>query len=149
MRAVVQRVSEASVSVDDETVGQVANGLLVLLGVGEGDTEADARYIARKVAGLRIFGDEQGLMNLSVHDVGGSVLMISQFTLYGDCRKGRRPSFTQAADPDEANRLYELTVDLLREGGLDVATGVFQAMMDVSLVNRGPVTVLLDSGKAF
>jgi len=149
VRAVIQRVSQAGVSVGGEQVARIDRGLLVLLGVGEGDTDRDAEYLAGKMAGLRIFGDAQGLMNLSVLDVGGSVLLVSQFTLYGDCRRGRRPSFTQAAAPDEARRLYELTAEKLRARGLQVQTGRFQELMEVSLVNDGPVTLLLDSSKAF
>lgn len=149
MRAVVQRVAEARVEVDGQVVGAIDRGLLVLLGVGEGDGEQDLAYLAEKTAGLRIFEDEQGKMNLSVVDVGGAVLVVSQFTLYGDCRKGRRPSFTPAAAPQEANRLYEDYVLRLRAAGLKVATGVFQAHMRVSLCNEGPVTLLLDSRRGF
>ena len=127
----------------------MAEGLLVLLGVGLGDAEPDAAYLADKIAGLRIFEDQAGKMNRSVSDVGGGVLVVSQFTLYGDVRRGRRPSFDTAAPPDEANRLYEHFCKLLRAQGLKVATGVFQAMMDVELVNQGPVTILLDSKKQF
>ena len=145
MRAVAQRVSRASVEIDGERVAEIERGLLVLLGVKEGDGEEDAAYIARKVAGLRIFGDAEDKMNLGVGEVGGAVLLVSQFTLYGDCRKGRRPSFVRAARPDEAERLYEVTARKLREAGLDVQTGRFQAMMQVGLVNDGPVTILLDS----
>ncbi|WP_305045245.1 D-aminoacyl-tRNA deacylase [Geoalkalibacter sp.] len=149
MRAVVQRVAEARVEVDGQVVGAIGRGLLVLLGVGEGDGEQDLAYLAEKTAGLRIFEDEQGKMNLSVVDVGGAVLVVSQFTLYGDCRKGRRPSFTPAAAPREANRLYEEFILRLRAAGLKVATGVFQAHMRVSLCNEGPVTLLLDSRRGF
>lgn len=149
MRAVVQRVAEARVDVDGRTVGAIGRGLLVLLGVGEGDGEQDLAYLAEKTAGLRIFEDEQGKMNLSVADVGGAVLVVSQFTLYGDCRKGRRPSFTPAAAPETANRLYEEFVLRLRAAGLEVATGVFQAHMRVHLLNDGPVTLLLDSRREF
>ena len=149
MRAVVQRVSRASVTVDARTTGTVEGGLLVLLGVGRGDTDEDARYLADKTAGLRIFEDEAGKMSRSVEDTGGGVLVVSQFTLFGDVRKGRRPSFDQAAAPEEAERLYQRFCELLRAKGLEVGTGVFQAMMDVELINRGPVTILLDSKKLF
>lgn len=149
MRAVVQRVSEASVRVDGRTTGRIGPGVLVLLGVGRGDADADADVLADKVANLRIFPDDAGQMNRSVLETGGAVLVVSQFTLYGDARKGRRPSFIDAAPPDEANRLYERFVSRVRAAGLAAETGVFQAMMDVSLVNHGPVTILLDSRKAF
>ncbi len=149
MRAVIQRVSRASVTVRGEIVGQIGRGLLVLLGVGLGDTEADAAYLAEKVCGLRIFEDEQGKMNRSVQDVGGSVLAVSQFTLYGDARKGKRPSFDAAARPERARALYELFVERIRAAGLRCETGRFQEMMQVELVNDGPVTILLDSGRAF
>jgi D-tyrosyl-tRNA(Tyr) deacylase len=149
MRAVVQRVSEASVRVGGRTVGRIGPGLAVLLGVAVNDGESEADYMASKIAGLRIFADAEGRMNLSVGDCGGSVLLVSQFTLCGDCRKGRRPSFTGAAGPEEAKALYELTARKLAERGLPVETGVFQAHMELALVNDGPVTVLLDSEKAF
>ena len=149
MRAVVQRVIEARVAVDGEVVGSIGNGLLVLLGVAKDDAEADADYLADKVAGLRIFPDEQDKMNLSVLEVKGEVMVISQFTLYGDVRRGKRPSFTAAAPPDRAKALYEHFVERMRSFGTSVATGAFQAMMDVSLVNTGPVTILLDSRKVF
>lgn len=149
MRVVVQRVSEARVAVGAETVGEIGRGLLVLLGVGQGDQEADAQYLADKVAGLRIFEDAEGKMNLSVADVGGSVLVVSQFTLYGDCRKGRRPSFTKAAPPDRADELYQVFARRLSDLGIRTATGEFQARMAVSLVNDGPVTLLLDSRREF
>ncbi len=149
MRAVIQRVSRAAVRVDGETTGEIGLGLLALLGVGQGDSEPDASYLADKVAGLRIFEDANGKMNLSVGDVGGGVLVVSQFTLYGDVRKGRRPSFDAASRPDEADRLYQHFCLLLRAKGLTVQTGVFQAMMDVELINEGPVTILLDSKKLF
>lgn len=147
MRAVVQRVAEAAVRVDGEVVGQIGPGALVLLGVGQGDTEADADYLADKVLHLRIFPDEAGQMNRSVVDTRGELLAVSQFTLYGDTRRGRRPGFSSAAPPEEANRLYRYFLGRLRESGLRVEEGVFRAMMDVSLVNRGPVTLLLDSQK--
>ena len=149
MRAVVQRVAEAAVSVEGAVVGRIGRGLLVLLGVGQGDAESDGDLLADKVLHLRIFADEAGHMNRSVLETGGDVLVVSQFTLYGDARKGRRPSFIDAAAPEEANRLYGLFVDRLRASGLRVEQGVFRAMMDVSLVNHGPVTLLLDSRKAF
>jgi D-tyrosyl-tRNA(Tyr) deacylase len=149
MRAVVQRVSGASVEVDGRIVGKVGEGLLVLVGVEEGDTAADADYIAEKTAGLRIFNDLDGKMNLSVADVGGGVLLISQFTLHGDSRRGRRPSFTAAARPETAIPLYEGVAGRLRAAGLPVSTGEFGAHMQVALVNNGPVTILLDSKKLF
>lgn len=149
MRAVVQRVSEASVRVEGRLAGEIGRGLVVLLGVGRGDAEKDARLLAEKVAGLRIFEDEAGLMNRSVSEVGGAVLVVSQFTLYGDARRGRRPSFLEAAPPAEAVPLYRRFVEALGAVGLPVAEGVFRAMMDVRLVNQGPVTILLDSRKEF
>lgn len=149
MRAVLQRVSSARVVVEEKTVGEIGSGLAVLLGVEEGDSESDARYMADKTAGLRIFEDEQGKMNLSVEEAGGDVLVVSQFTLLADCRQGRRPGFSRAARPEKASALYEYYVALLQERGLKVATGTFQAMMEVSLVNQGPVTMLLDSRKVF
>ena len=149
MRAVVQRVSEASVSIDGEIVSRIGKGLLIFLGVGAGDTESDAEYLADKIANLRIFEDEKGKMNLSVRDVGGEAMVVSQFTLYGDCRKGRRPSFTQAAKPDKAQVLYSYFILRLREEGVPTREGVFQAHMKVNLTNDGPVTILLDSGKSF
>jgi D-tyrosyl-tRNA(Tyr) deacylase len=149
MRAVVQRVSEARVRVDGQVVGEIARGLLVLLGVSGQDTAADVTYIASKIRGLRIFPDEQGRMNRSVEDIGGAVLLVSQFTLYGDARGGRRPSFIQAAPPDTAKALYEDAVRELRGAGLPVETGVFQADMQVELINDGPITLLLDSSKQF
>ena len=145
----VQRVSEASVRVEGRVVGAIGPGLVVLIGVGRGDGETDAQYLAGKVVNLRVFPDEAGQMNRSVLETGGAVLVVSQFTLYGDARKGRRPGYSEAAAPDDANRLYERFVALVRESGLRVETGVFQAMMDVALVNQGPVTLLLDSGRAF
>jgi D-aminoacyl-tRNA deacylase len=149
MRAVVQRVSRARVTVQEWTSGEIGLGLLVLVGVGQGDTEADATYLAEKVAGLRVFEDDEGKMNRSVQDVGGSVLAVSQFTLYGDVRRGKRPSFDGAAPPGEARRLYELFVQRIQAAGLRCETGRFQEMMQVELVNEGPVTILLDSSKAF
>ena len=149
MRAVVQRVSHAQVTINDWISGEIGLGLLVLLGVGHEDTEADATYLAEKIAGLRIFEDHNGKMNRSVQDVGGSVLAVSQFTLYGDVRRGKRPSFDAAAPPENARRLYEFFVERVRAVGLRCETGRFQEMMQVELVNEGPVTILLDSGKAF
>ena len=149
MRAVVQRVSRARVTVDGVVRGEIDRGLLVLLGVAKGDSDTEAVYLAGKTAGLRIFEDGAGKMSLSLKDVGGKVLVVSQFTLYGDCRRGLRPSFDAAAPPAEAERLYERFCELLRHGGLEVQTGVFQAMMEVQLVNDGPVTILLDSQRSF
>lgn len=149
MRAVVQRVSRARVVVEGRVSGEIGLGLAVLLGVGREDGEADARFLADKVAGLRIFEDAAGKMNLAAADVGGGVLVVSQFTLLGDARKGNRPSFTEAAPPEAANALYERFCARLRERGLPVATGVFRASMAVELVNEGPVTILLDSRKLF
>ena len=144
MRAVIQRVSEAGVTVEGKVTGAIGKGLLVLLGVGYGDTEDTARALAAKVAKLRIFNDPQGKMNLSVEDVAGGVLVVSQFTLLADTRKGNRPSFTDAAPPEEANRLYELFADAVAALGLPVAKGVFGAHMDVRLVNDGPVTIVME-----
>ncbi len=164
MRAVVQRVSRAKVTISDQTSsdhtisdrtntdrisGEIGLGLLVLLGVGHEDTEADAIYLAEKIAGLRIFEDHNGKMNRSVQDAGGSVLVVSQFTLYGDVRRGKRPSFDAAAPPEHARRLYEFFVQRIQAAGLRCETGRFQEMMQVELVNDGPVTILLDSGKTF
>jgi D-tyrosyl-tRNA(Tyr) deacylase len=149
MRAVVQRVSRAQVTVNGEIAGQIGLGLLVLLGVGLDDGEADAAYLAEKIAGLRVFEDAEGKMNRSVQDVGGSVLAVSQFTLYGDVRRGKRPSFDAAAPPEKARELYEFFVQQVRAAGLRCETGRFQEMMQVDLVNEGPVTILLDSGKGF
>ena len=145
MRSVVQRVARASVRVDRQVVGEVGHGLLVLLGVAEGDSDDDARWMADKLAQLRIFEDDAGKMNRSVQDVGGSILLVSQFTLLGDTRKGNRPSFVGAAPPEAANALYESVASLLRARGLPVAQGVFRAHMEVESVNDGPVTLLLDS----
>jgi D-tyrosyl-tRNA(Tyr) deacylase len=149
VRAVVQRVSGASVRVDGATVGEIGPGLVVLLGVGRDDRDSDAEYVADKVLNLRVFPDEAGQMNRSVVDVAGGVLVVSQFTLLGDVRRGRRPSYSEAAPPEEADRLYTHFVDQLRPSGLSVATGVFRTMMDVALVNQGPVTILLDSRRQF
>ncbi len=149
MRAVVQRVSRAKVSVNGAVSGEIGPGLLVLLGVGHSDTEIDVNYLAEKIVGLRIFEDEEGKMNRSVADIGGGVLTVSQFTLYGDVRRGKRPSFDAAAVPEVARRLYELFVEKIRATGLRCETGRFQEMMQVELVNEGPVTILLDSGKGF
>ena len=149
MRAVVQRVSWARVKVDQEVVGEIGPGLMVLLGAGEGDTEKDVDYVANKVANLRIFEDDRQNMNRSLLDVGGAMLVVSQFTLYGDCRKGRRPSFVAALEPVEAERLCDLFVERCEAQGVTVATGRFRAMMDVELSNSGPVTLLVDSSKGF
>lgn len=149
MRAVVQRVLESSVKVDSEIVGQIGKGVMVLLGVEEGDTEKDAVYLADKILGLRIFEDEDEKMNLSLEDVAGELLAVSQFTLLGDARKGRRPSYSTAARPEEANKLYEHFVSYIREKGTKVEKGRFQADMKVSLINDGPVTIMLDSKKQF
>ncbi len=149
MRAVVQRVSRAKVTINGEITGEIGAGLLVLLGVGAGDTRADADYLAEKTVGLRIFEDSGGKMNLSVADAGGALLVVSQFTLYGDVRRGKRPSFDAAAPPQQARELYEYFVQKIRAAGLRCETGRFQEMMEVELVNQGPVTILLDSAKAF
>ena len=149
MRAVVQRVTESSVTVDGQITGATDEGLVVLIGVEEGDTDKDVRYIADKVSGLRIFEDENEKMNLSVKDVGGSILAISQFTLLGDVRKGKRPSFITAEDPEIANRLYQQVCENIRNQGIKVETGIFQANMLVKINNNGPVTILLDSRKTF
>ena len=148
MRAVVQRVSRAEVRASGKPVSIIGKGFLVLLAVGEKDSPVDASYLAQKVVNLRAFEDEQGKMNLTVRDVRGQVLVVSQFTLYGDCRKGRRPSFVEAEEPVAARNLYERLVDRVRESGLPVQTGEFQAKMEVHLVNDGPVTILLDSAKS-
>ena len=149
MRAVIQRVSRAVVSVAGERRAAIERGLLVLLGVGADDEAADVSYLAEKTAGLRIFEDAEGKMNLSVEDVAGSLLVVSQFTLFGDARRGRRPNFSGAASPAKAAALYTDYVESLRRRGLRVETGVFQAMMQVELANEGPVTILLDSKKVF
>ena len=147
MKAVVQRVTEASVSVDDTVVSRIGTGLMVLLGIADGDTEKDADFLVEKIINLRIFEDEQGKMNISLLDIEGELLVVSQFTLLGDCRKGRRPSYVQAATPDKANALYEYFICRAKESGLETKSGVFQAMMAVSLVNYGPVTLILETGK--
>jgi D-aminoacyl-tRNA deacylase len=149
MRAVVQRVSRAKVSVAGDVTGEIGAGLLVLLGVGHDDTEADVNYLAEKISGLRVFEDDDSKMNRSVRDAGGSVLAVSQFTLYGDVRRGKRPSFDDAAPPDHARRLYDLFVQKIRDAGLRCETGRFQETMQVELANEGPVTILLDSKKLF
>lgn len=149
MRAVVQRVSEARVRVNGQVTGQIGAGLVVLVGVARTDDEAAATQLAEKIAGLRLFNDEQGKMNRSLTEVGGAVLAISQFTLYGDCRKGRRPSFDRAAPSEQARTIYESFLEALHCQGTHVETGVFQAMMDVELVNNGPVTLLVDTDRAF
>jgi D-aminoacyl-tRNA deacylase len=149
MRAVVQRVSHCRVTVDKNVVGQIGPGLLVLLGVGKADSEAAADYLAEKILGLRIFEDEQEKMNLSVVDTGGAVLVVSQFTLLADVRRGKRPSFDAAARPEEAKRLYEYFVAKILTAGVRCEAGQFQAMMEVELVNQGPVTIMLDSAKLF
>ena len=149
MRAVVQRVTQARVDVAGETAGEIDAGLLVLLGVARDDASEDADYLAEKVANLRVFDDGAGKMNRSLLDTGGAMLVVSQFTLYGDVRRGRRPSYTDAAEPDKANALYGHFVERVRRLGIEVETGVFQAMMKVSLINDGPVTILLDSKKVF
>jgi D-tyrosyl-tRNA(Tyr) deacylase len=147
MRAVVQRVSRAKVTVDGEITGEIGRGFLVLLGVADGDTEEDVRYLAQKTAGLRVFEDVEGKMNLGLTDIGGRMLVVSQFTLLGDCSKGRRPSFIAAARPEIAEALYQKFVTEVRGQGITVATGRFQTHMDVELVNDGPVTLLIDSRK--
>ena len=149
MRAVIQRVTRAKVTVNGETTGEIGNGLLVLLGVATGDTNVDADYLAEKIVGLRIFEDPDGKMNLSVADTAGALLVVSQFTLYGDVRRGKRPSFDAAAPPKQARQLYEYFVEKIRGAGLTCETGRFQEMMQVELVNEGPVTILLDSTKVF
>jgi D-tyrosyl-tRNA(Tyr) deacylase len=149
MRAVIQRVKNASVTVKEQVVGQIKSGLVVFLGITHDDTEEDAKYLAEKVCNLRIFEDDSGKLNLSVLDKKGEILSVSQFTLYGDCRKGRRPSFTEAAHPEVAEKLYDKFNQLLRDMGINIATGVFQAYMQVKIINDGPVTILLDSKKTF
>ena len=147
MRAVVQRVSKARVLVEGKVVGEIGKGLMVLLGVGQEDVEKDLEYLAEKIVNLRIFEDENGKMNISLLDVGGELLVVSQFTLYGDCRKGKRPSYSSAARPEEAQAVYEKFVEYCRGYNIKVETGIFQAMMDVQIHNNGPVTLLLDSKK--
>ena len=149
MRAVVQRVKSASVHVDGQLVSEITSGLLIFLGISGTDQQSDVDYLATKIANLRIFRDDELRMNQSLLDVDGQTLVVSQFTLYGDCRKGRRPSFTAAAKPEKANALYQAFMDQLSQLGIPVQAGVFQAMMDVELVNDGPVTLLLDSSKLF
>ena len=149
MRAVIQRVSRAQVTVEGEVVGRIGQGFMVLLGVADDDTQNDVVYLAQKTCGLRVFEDDDGKMNLSLAEIGGSMLVVSQFTLLGDCRKGRRPSFVAAAKPDHAKALYEGFVAEIKGQGISVETGQFQAHMDVELVNDGPVTLLLDSRKTF
>ncbi|MEX0586531.1 MAG: D-aminoacyl-tRNA deacylase [Pirellulales bacterium] len=149
MRACVQRVSEASVTIAGDVCGRIGQGLVVLLGVADGDTEEDALWLAEKIVELRVFNDDAGKMNRSLADIGGAMLVVSQFTLLGDCRKGRRPSFDAAAPPELAHSLYERFVALVRQRGIEVATGKFREHMNVALVNDGPVTMLLDSRKLF
>jgi D-tyrosyl-tRNA(Tyr) deacylase len=149
MRAVVQRVCRAKVTVGNEVTGEIGSGLLVLLGVRHSDSERDADYLAEKILNLRIFEDSEGKMNASLLDIGGELLVVSQFTLYADTRRGRRPSFIEAAPPNDANRLYEYFVAETSKKAVKVATGQFQAMMDVELVNDGPVTIIIDSEKKF
>ncbi|UCD71718.1 MAG: D-tyrosyl-tRNA(Tyr) deacylase [Syntrophobacterales bacterium] len=149
MKVVIQRVKSATVSVDEDFIASIGKGVVVFLGVGKGDDEEDCEYLVGKIPHLRIFQDEEEKFNFSLMDVGGEILVVSQFTLFGDCRKGRRPSFTEAADPEYARKLYDYFVSRLREKGLRVQAGRFQAMMMVSLVNEGPVTLLLDSKKTF
>lgn len=147
MRAVIQRVNNASVTVSGKVIGKIGKGLLVFLGVGDGDTEADLKYIADKTVGLRIFSDEDDKMNLSVRDIGGEVLVVSQFTLYGDCRKGKRPSFSSSMEPKDAEKMYEDFIKMIESNGIKTAHGEFGADMQVSILNDGPVTILLDSSK--
>ena len=149
MRAILQRVLNASVKVDGKTIGEIDKGLLVFLGVGEGDTEKDLKYIADKCIGLRIFSDEEDKMNLALTDVGGQMLVISQFTLYGDCRKGRRPSFASSMEPVKAKEMYESFIKYIEQSGIKTEHGEFGADMKVELINDGPVTLMLDSTKSF
>ncbi len=149
MRAVVQRVNRASVSVNNEIIGSIDKGLIILLGVSDDDTEKDVLYLADKITHLRIFADDDEKMNLSLQDIKGEMLIVSQFTLYGDCRKGRRPSYSKAANPEKAKLLYQSFIDAVQNNGIRVATGEFQAMMEVNIINDGPVTILLDSNKLF
>ena len=147
MRAVVQRVKEGSVEIEKKEIAKIVEGLIILLGVGQNDVEKDAEYLAEKIVNLRIFEDKEGKMNLSVKDINGQILVISQFTLYGDCKKGRRPSFISAALPDKAVKLYDYFIKYTKNYGLKIETGEFQAMMLVKIYNDGPVTILLDSEK--
>ncbi len=149
MRAVIQRVKEARVEIEGKVVGAISKGLLIFLGVGENDTEKECEYMANKIVNLRIFPDAGDLMNLSLIDIKGAALIVSQFTLWGDCRKGRRPSFIEAARPEKAIPLYEKFIGLIKQQNIEVATGRFQETMDVHLVNDGPVTILIDSDKKF
>lgn len=149
MRAVVQRVKKSSVTIDGQVAGSIGKGLMVLIGVKKGDTEADAEYIARKIAALRVFDDENGVMNVSIREAGGAILAVSQFTLLGDVRKGSRPSYFDAAGPEEANGLYRTVIGKLQRDGLHVEEGVFRTEMLVDIANDGPVTILLDSRKEF
>lgn len=149
MRSVIQRVTSASVCVDNETVGEIGKGLLILLGVSDDDTDTDLKYIADKALNLRIFSDENDKMNLSVQDINGDILIVSQFTLYGDCRKGRRPSFDSAGTPEYANKMYEKFIEYCSSFGLKIQHGIFGADMKVNLLNDGPVTIMLDSKKLF
>ncbi|GIW47311.1 MAG: D-aminoacyl-tRNA deacylase [Deltaproteobacteria bacterium] len=149
MRAVIQRVKEARVEVNGDVVGRIGKGVVVFIGIGKDDTEADIKYMVDKVTGLRIFENETGKMNLSVKEIGGEILVISQFTLYGDCRRGRRPSFDKAAPFDRAEALYNLFIQEIRRSGLKAEAGIFRTVMDVFIVNSGPVTLLLDSKKVF
>jgi D-tyrosyl-tRNA(Tyr) deacylase len=149
MRVVIQRVKEARVEVEGGIVGKIGDGVLLLLGVGKDDTEEDVEYLSEKVLGLRIFEDDTGKMNLSIEDVKGEILVVSQFTLYGDCRRGRRPSFDKAARPDMAEKLYSLFVSELGKSGIKIEMGKFRAIMDVHIINTGPVTILLDTRKIF
>ena len=149
MRAVVQRVRSASVDVDGRTTARIARGLLVFVAVGRDDVQVDIDYIANKIRTLRLFEDNEGKMNRSLTDVGGTVLVVSEFTLFGDCRRGRRPSFDGAAPPSAARAVYDMLIDALRTAGVRVEVGVFRAMMEIKLVNDGPVTVLLDSARSF
>lgn len=149
MKAILQRVSRAKVKIEDQIVGEIGQGLLVLLGVGKGDSDSEAARLLEKIIHLRIFDDNQGKMNLSLLEIGGEFMVISQFTLYADCRKGRRPSFTDAAPPAEAKALYETFLTLAKTKGIMVASGTFQALMEVEFINHGPVTICLDTAKDF
>lgn len=149
MRAVVQRVKEARVEVEGEVAGRIGEGILLFLGIRKDDAQDDIKYLVEKALGLRMFDDNAGKMNLSIAEVGGEILVVSQFTLYGDCRKGRRPSFDEAASPDMAERLYGIFVEEVKKRGINVQTGRFRALMDIHLINSGPVTILLDSRKVF